>query len=83
MKLRHPQRRMVSPFVRHAGQGGGWIPAFAGMTEALGEFVIKILLAQRFSNEITNDTRVGLKNALNFVLFASLVVNLSCHDNLE
>ena len=34
---------------------GGWIPAFAGMTEALCQFVAQIVLAHVFSKEATKD----------------------------
>ncbi len=37
---------------------GGWIPAFAGMTEALWEFVARIKVARVFSKKATKITKV-------------------------
>jgi hypothetical protein len=41
---------------------GGWIPAFAGMTEALWQFVAQIVLAHVFSKELTKDMKVSDNN---------------------
>ena len=36
---------------------GGWIPAFAGMTESLWQFVAQIVLAHVFAKEDTQTTK--------------------------
>src|SRR6188768_4063169 len=71
---------MVPPLIRHAGEGrhpgdgGGWIPAFAGMTEALCQFVAQIELAHLFSKEAGGTRRVWIIIIPDFVIFVSFVV---------
>ena len=53
-------------------QGGrGWIPAFAGMTDASYEFVAQIVPAQVFSKKVTKVAKERKKYLLpNFVCFS-------------
>jgi hypothetical protein len=44
------------------GTEGGWIPAFAGMTEGLCQFVGQIVLAHVFSKKDTKSTKFGTLN---------------------
>jgi hypothetical protein len=39
---------------------GGWIPAFAGMTEASCQFVAQIVLAHVHSKKDTKSTKFGV-----------------------
>jgi hypothetical protein len=48
---------------------GGWIPAFAGMTKALWQFVAQIVLAHVFSKEDTKSTKFGKFLSEPFVSF--------------
>jgi hypothetical protein len=54
---------------------GGWIPAFAGMTEALCQFVIQVALAHVFSKKDTKSTQLGALVIRTLRVLCAFVVN--------
>jgi hypothetical protein len=57
---------MVLTLIRHADEGRhpggvrGWIPGFAGMTEASCQFVAQTVPADVFSKDDTKSTKFGI-----------------------
>jgi hypothetical protein len=59
------------------GGRGGWIPAFAGMTEQRVVIDRQIIAARVFSKEARRTRRVGITNIPNFATFVSFAVSNS------